>query len=69
MKLATAIKRLEKAGYKVDGVKGSYDAVKGNVVISFFENKPGMTGKVFKYFNTKFSSSPTYCKTLKSAMS
>ena len=68
MKLANAIKKLEKNGYEVSSELGSYIAQKGMVTISFFENQlgSGECGR-FTYEHEK-SCSPTYGLSLKSAI-
>ncbi len=68
MKLSTAIKRLEKAGYEVKGNLGSYDAMKGGVIISFFETSENSDDCSRFTYDSTGSCAPTYGLTLKAAM-
>lgn len=69
MKLSTAIKRLEKSGYKVSGDLGVYIAVKGAAIISFYENGLGSDVCSKFTYDSDTMCSPAYNLNLKTAMS
>lgn len=69
MKLSTAIKTLEKAGFEIKSNSGSYFASRGQSQISFFENGAN-TGKTSKFtFDAKSQCAPTFGLSLKQAIS